>query len=294
MAESELFQFRYVKDKPDVDLDTFLITQSNFKVVLDQIRLHTHPHAELKIKLHPFKKGSFISEHIIELTAAGIFATENLDKISTLFSFLADYIDITKFLKGGKADKVKENKDGSITLTFKGKNNTYHKGAVNVYQQNFYLNNAVVKTTRALDKDKEIDGIEIIKPGDKKPLVRLGRDDFRYFNEVNDYIKSAEKIEEEVDAVLFVKKFDVEPRKNTKFTFYYNGNPIPASIQDKSFLSKVNSGEKFGKGDSLHVGMIIYKKFSEDINNYIPYKYDIIKVKRINRAKGGRQTDLFN
>lgn len=92
-----------------------------------------------------------------------------------------------------------------------------------------------------------------------------------------------------------MKKFDVAPKKNTTFTFYYDGMPISARIQDKQFLDKILKGEKFGNGDSLVVDLEVSKNYDDNYDTYIVNKYSILKVKEIQRrGECPPQTKLFS
>jgi hypothetical protein len=103
-----------------------------------------------------------------------------------------------------------------------------------------------------------------------------------------------ERTKEIKEATLFVKKFDVAPKKSTKFTFYYDGRPISASIEDGHFLQCIMDGEIFGNGDSLVVDLEVSKKFDEGYDTYIVDKHTILNVKDIHRrGQNPDQTNLF-
>jgi hypothetical protein len=287
------YEFRYLKKGHDIDLNTFLTSQQNFLTIIHEINRTSFPEASVNVKITQPRPGSFIIEHLIDIVPIGVFVSENWDRISTLFTVLKDFIDIWKLLKGDKAKKVTY-VDNSVTIVVDGNKNTFHADAFKIYQSNTTVNKAIFKGTAILNGDKEIEGFEVKKQGAKKPLIQVKREELQAFQNPNKYLDKPERTKEIKEATLFVKKFDVAPKKSTKFTFYYDGRPISASIEDGHFLQRIMDGEKFGNGDSLVVELEVSKKFDEGYDTYIVDKHTILNVKDIHRrGQNPDQTNLF-
>lgn len=289
------YEFRYLKKSHDIDLNTFLTSQQNFLTIIHEINRTSLPDASVKVKITQPRPGSFIIEHLIDIVPVGVFISENWDRISTLLGVLKDFIEIWKLLKGDKAEKVTYNNDNSITIVVNGNGNTFHSDAFKIYQSNPIVNKAIFKGTTILNADKEIEGFEVKKQGEPEPLIHVTREELQVFQQPNKYLDKPDRTTDIKEATLFVKKFDVAPKKTTKFTFYYDGRPIPASIKDEQFLQRIQAGEKFGNGDSLVVDLEISKKYDEGYDTYIIDKYTVLNVRDIHRRGDNRadQGDLF-
>lgn len=288
------YEFRYIKKGHDIDLNTFLTSQQNFLTIIQEINRTSFPEASVKVKITQPRPGSFIIDHLIDIVPVGVFAMENWDRLSTLFTVLKDFINIWKLLKGEKAEKVIINVDNTVTIVVNGNKNTFHADAFKIYQSNTTVNKAIFKGTAILNGDKEIEGFEVKKQGAKKPLIQVKREELQTFQNPNKYLDKPDGVTEVKEATLFVKKFDVAPKKSTKFTFYYDGRPVSASIQDGQFLQRIMDGEKFGNGDSIVVDLEVSKKFDEGYDTYIVDKHTILNVKDIHRrGQNPDQGELF-
>jgi hypothetical protein len=55
---------------------------------------------------------------------------------------------------------------------------------------------------------------------------------------------------------------------------------IPVSVKDERFLDRVQSGEKFARGDILVVALGIEQQLDKQIRTYMNKKYAILEVKQ--------------
>lgn len=289
----ENFLFRYTGDQSTIDLNTLLVTQFHYLGILNEISRKVLPNNEVKITVNAFHKKSFGIEQVIELVAVGSIAFKpEIRNLELFFELLQDYLKIKNLLGTEKAENVNkvENK-----LEIKGDNNTIYVApeAFKIYQENSVVDEALRKSGEALDSDDEIDGIEITKMDEEKPLIKLDRDQFKQLSKSNGYLKEKnEKTELEEDQVLYVKKFDTDPTKRTPFTFIYRERKITrVKIVDEDFLEKVKSGLRFGNGDALLVDLEITKEKDKVADVFVEKGYKIIEVKDVRRR--GDTGDLF-
>ena len=117
-----------------------------------------------------------------------------------------------------------------------------------------------------------MDGVELLE--DNKPILSVNREQFPHHTKDNEYFES-EKDTETVNTKLTIA---FETRGLFKWKFVFRGNKIDAHIEDRGFIEKVESGERFAQGDVLDVELKIYKEFNKKLNTYLNKKYEILKV----------------
>lgn len=67
---------------------------------------------------------------------------------------------------------------------------------------------------------------------------------------------------------------------SNKWGFVWNGLKIQAYIKDDNFFKRVDSGEKFAKGDSLIADIKVYQIYEHSIGNWINDYYEITEIKK--------------
>ncbi len=77
-----------------------------------------------------------------------------------------------------------------------------------------------------------------------------------------------------------------------KWEFYYKNHKITAKIDDAEFFKKINSGEKFGKGDVLRVELEIFQIKDEVADVFVNHSYRILKVIEHRPRQQQREFDL--
>jgi hypothetical protein len=273
--EGNDFKLRYRGELNEIDADTLLKSLAGI----------THTIAELsnelgggrvEIKIKALDRGSFLVHlAIIPESIKNLFSSLDIDNIQKLLSSLVNLLHLKKFLKGEKPDKVSE-RANEVEVT----NNTgtiiVDKRVFHVYVNNRKLNDDLESTFKALKDDPAITGFEVTDPSDK-PLFDSTRGDFEAIASRNKIIEENLKLETE-KATVSIFKIVFEPEY--KWEVVYEGNRIQVRITDQSFFKRINSGEKFAKGDSLEVELQIEKEFDSSANAYINRNYEIKKVLR--------------
>jgi len=263
---------------------------------------------KIDVYVKPFKRGSFLID--IGLIAQSqlqqiidFFNSESGKQIIDLLKFVGlivstsgiSLFEIIKFLKG-KLAKVERISDNEVKM-FSEENTNINAPiqTLNLYkdctiQQNVY------PTVKVLDKEN-IDKIEsYIKEQKETTKVEIKKEDKNYFREYSskvvilgeDKIKNVEEIVDLQIAKIWFEK------KDRKWDFLWNGIPISASILDKDFFNKIDTGEKFAKGDTLKVKLNIIKKFDEDLKTFRNYSYEVLEVIKHISNNPGEQLDLIN
>jgi hypothetical protein len=62
-----------------------------------------------------------------------------------------------------------------------------------------------------------------------------------------------------------------------KWKFIYNGFPISITVKDDALMEAIDQGERFGKGDALHVKLKVVQKYDDNYNTYVNSSYKIVE-----------------
>lgn len=289
------FEFKYQGEGHSIDINTLLTSQFQYSAILNEIKNNLFPEIELKIRIQSFEKGSFDINQIIEITTiTGLLVFENKDYINQIFKILKAYIDIKKYLVDKKPEKVEELPDNKIGIVIKGNNNTLivDKNAFKIFQNNYTIHKALTKNAEILEKDIEIEGVQISNKTTNEKIIDIPRAEFIDLSIDNPYldIEINEKIVE--DAILYIRKLEISPKRNSKWDFIFEGrklNSVP--IRDENFLNKVVEGIRFGNGDRLKVRLKITQKLDLPTGAYLDNKFEILLVKDI--VHKPEQKELF-
>jgi len=283
-VQSDRLEFQY-KCQSGVDINTLLTSQFHYAAILTEIKNFKYPDIDLKIKVQGFRSGSLGIEQWIDIIAvAGQLIFSDGDYIGNIFKIFKEYLDIRKLLKGEKPTTI-NNIDNSVHLTYNvsGQNNllVVSDEAFALYQKNFLINKATMKNAEALINDDEIDGIRVIRTSDNSELLSMDRSEFRVIALRNPYLDIDTNVKKVENAILVIKKLDVNPQKHSKWCFILDGKPINATIEDEAFLRKVAAGIKFGNGDRLKANLTIYQKLDPETGDYNDDRFVVDKVSDI-------------
>lgn len=279
------YEFKYEGDFKGLDALTVLHTQLNFVTILREIKEYKYPEINLDIKIEGTEQGSLDISHIIDVVAvSGMFVMENYKYVSGIFKIFSDIVRLKKFLKGKKADKIKELKGDKVEIHINGDNIHIDKDAIRIYQNNHIITNALANTSKMLADQSEVDSIEVTQKGKNKSLVNIDKSDFQELGEDNPYLIKEIDNQKKKDQILFIKKPNLFPAKNKKWVWelIHSGRDIKANIIDKKFEKQINDGLKVGQGDRIKATLVVYYKFDERFQTFIETgKYEVIDIEDI-------------
>jgi hypothetical protein len=304
MAKKEVFeyQYRYLGDAKDIDIDTLITSQVHFAAMVKEVQNRYFPDSKISIRINGFSPDSFgVNEQMIIEQVTTLFTKENIVLASVVVGIVADFIAIKKAVKGDKEAKIEEKKIDNnrteINITIQDSPGTKLKvytNAMDLYKNSDEMDRASKKNIAAIDKDENIDGIELNDVENKKNILQANKDEFKYILADSIYSKKEDKDkDEEVD--LLVKKPDLSPKNsnNVHWDFIYKGRKITAQIEDESFIKKVLDGQKFGRGDSLRANVKIHYKLDSSLGTYLESKFTVTRIIKINeRLLGGDQLSI--
>lgn len=299
MKQSQEFEFKY-QGENFIDLNTLITSQFHFLAAVNELQRELYPDANVKLRVGAFKEGSFLVEFLLETTwIDNMFNRDNINLLIGVIGGFASLISIHKYLNGRKATTIKEKGD-DIEIETDGETPiTINKQVFNIYKENATVNKALRQNFELLEKDNEIEGVEILtreKKGSKsksKRILEVVRDDFETLSKENPYLERTTTEEVHRNQTLFIKKPNLYPEKNRVWNwgFIHKGRDIKAKIVDNAFRNEINSGLRLGQGDRLEADLKIYYKWDERFRTFIESnRYEVVKV--YNMIKRTEQTRL--
>ena len=279
LKQSVTYTFKYGSDGDSIDLNTLLLSQIHFGSILNEIKNEVAADADLSIKIKPLEKGSVPFDIILNVSwIQTLFSPEVVGYASGIVSILVGLIQLKKWTKGDKPTSIEINGD-QVTVTIGDNVILVDRSAYKLYEENAVVNLALKKAFEAVEKDEDVNSIEIIDEK-KTSLITVPREYFSGMTEDNKIFESLKKTESTPAVNLIINKVVFE--KGYKWGFYMQGRKISATIDDPIFMERVKNGEKFGQGDILEVELEIEKVFDKSLNTYIEKEF---KVKRVIQHK---------
>lgn len=249
-----------------------LMAMSSLVREISQIMSHGEYTATLNVKGN-IKSGSIEVELVTQAVSLlqqfkDLLVSDNttaLLNFSGLVALIGGVIALIKKFHGNSPTKVE--KDGeNVTMHFHE-----HKEVVShvVYQiyNNYELRSHFYAAIKPLEQDG-IDEFSIID--DKKKIVTVAASEVLYFAPNNIVTPLNENTQESIlvlESVVFKDK--------NKWSFDDGGSSIKAMILDDDFLTAVDNGKRFAKGDWLKV---LLRKIQVEENGKLKTSYEVVKV----------------
>ena len=250
----------------EIDVNDLAIFFQNTSEGLSRIINIYAKDAYFKLKFRASERGSIILDLGAVTTIINtLFNNYTAEEIINIFLGI---VKIIKDLKGkpAKAINLKENH----IENYMGEIGTYNNNSVNI----FYSNPAIAKTIkRAIKSIENRDSIEYRTSDENKVVVE--KDEMEFFEiEENDNEEITESIE-------FFEKIKIKFMKicfegNSKWTIKYQGKTINATVLDKPFLDRIQTGEETINPKEYKT--IDLRLIREIVDRKIKEKYYITKV----------------
>ncbi len=202
-----------------------------------------------------FGKGSFITDLIINL---GGPLTNLFVHVTTkdILETIKEAVLLWKFLKGSPPVEVEGSGDQITITNNNGQVNYFNAHTVNlVFDES--ATDAVGRFIRApLDKGG-VDSVDVTADSDDGPmkLMTINQDEAKCFVPV---AIETPLFDQTIQAALMIEAPVF--KDGNKWRFNDGANSFHASIEDESFIHRVNEGEPFAKGDILMVDLRIQQK----------------------------------
>lgn len=267
----------------DVNSDTFLTSLTSITNIISVVNKDISPSRKLEIRVKALKTGSFectcFVKDIVEVGVALMpaLASADLTYYKDLLSITIDILKIKQFLNGEEPSKVEQNGDGVNVGIYNNHGDVTYvdKRSYHYYANNQEVNDEVSKNFEKLNADSEVKSFKL-EASDKS--FQADRNDFPVLQQKN--VVDEQKIQERIfkDQELHMFKLVWEP--SNKWGFVWNGVKIQAFIKDDNFFKRIDSGEKFAKGDQLVADIKVYQTYDPSIDSYINDSYEVIKVNK--------------
>jgi len=219
-----------------------MIAFSEFVVVAAKSQFG--PDTEVRAEVSGFERGSFVTDIIFQVSGAAntIFAAATTKQ---LWEVIRGSIEFWKFLRGLKPKHLEHNiPSQTITVT----NNDGQILQVSNSTVNLVFSEkgsaAVGQFVRHALERQGMDKLEIASESER--IVEISQSESQYFlpvlpsQTVTDVIIPMALI---IEAPVF--------KEDNKWRFSDGAQSFFANVEDKTFLARVNAGERFGKGDIL-------------------------------------------
>lgn len=283
------YQVKYEGDFSELEARSLLSSLISIIDTVQEIgKIHNeqfHHDYKLDIKITPFEKGSFIvtfNLHAKQLIDSIFHLISNKDAIlyiAALITSLTGIIQFVKWLKGEKPSQITIN--GNIVIITKDDGNSKEIPTVDYKAIQSSKIHEFINCSFSMIKDNEkIDTVRILEQDGPslKEMLNVDRDDFDYLTNTTQLldINTNKHIETITNACVTIVKLSFE--KNYKWSFYYEGFKINASIVDCAFFSEIDKRMRFAKGDRLIVNMRIVQEYIKEARSFVNKEYIIDEV----------------
>ncbi len=265
-----------------VDLNTFTQVLLDYATVVHECAQELSPSTQIDVRIDATKKGSL--DVVLSLVADGFsgmltFLNDNqgfIEGLDMVFGASIGIFELKKWLAGKKKiDAIKDNGDGSSTVSADGSAQIVNNGTINVFTNKPAASHAVNSAFASLEENPAIDGLAMLS--DDKILFRAERSEFADIATSPDY--ETDQIEhEQKRCTVTVVRPCLAKQKNRKWRIFYdNIQEIPAVITDENFMDNLNE-YSFTIGTQMDVELDITKEFDPGLNAFVGKVYTITKV----------------
>jgi hypothetical protein len=273
----ENIKIRFEGASSQIEASTLINSLITFTDIVYEVNKELDTNSKIEIIINALPKGSFIIDisvlSIIE-GAHSIFSKENIAVAKEVIDTVTGIYNFAKYLKGKLPKKVESGSKGTTVYNENGNVTIINNPVYNIYTNNDEVKESLSNEFDVLSKDSNIKGFEILDKKNNK-LVEIPQEDFEILAhfEKPTAVETDRNIKKTVTLNISTLSFE----RNKKWTFYYEGQKITAKIST-DFSTRIDSGEKFAKGDSLHAEIEIFQVFDKSVNTYINKAYKILKI----------------
>lgn len=232
---------------------------------------------KITVKVNAMEKGSFVVDlSLYEESVVSLFSKDSVEYLAAVVTVVGGVWGVYKLLKG-RPVRSKEDEE-TIETVFNNVNSnnrlTINQTIINVYNKKT-VREAISQAIQTADDDENVSGVSISDEHDQ--TVRFDRSEFmelRYTDfDIEDRLP--ENIQEVVEARLTIISLNFE--RGNRWQFMYNGFKISMVVKDDALMERIDSGDRFGKGDSIRVRMLITKQYNPAYRAYENKSYRIVE-----------------
>jgi len=202
---------------------------------------------DVKAEVKAFQHGSFETDLLFHVVGLGATVLTAAPDVGSVLTAVKESLDLFRFLRGEPPQKI-EHTDQSNNVTV-----TNVRGSVIVVQTeslNLTLDEKAGRAAaqfvgRALSTPG-IDAIEIRSDG--KDIAAATRADAEFFHEIVD---ETPIVQQTIQMGLTIQEPSFKDGSGHKWTMWDGDASLQYAMEDDEFISRIDSGESFRKGDVL-------------------------------------------
>lgn len=270
--KTERVKIKFSGDSHEVDLGALVGFLMKYSELIGEVdRRVGEPGRAVKINASAIERGSFIVElNLHETILETLFTPTSVGYMANLVTIAGGVHMLYKWMKGKAVDGTR-NAEMCKRLERELKNqNAKPDEIINVYNDRA-IRNIVRDEFKAARKAPEVDGVEV-----SDGVGNVFDADRAEMDAMADYeTDGGEVIERTVDeeAVLVVTSLGFEP--GIRWRFVYHGIPIVITVREDALMKQIDSGARFGKGDSIRVLLSITQVYDKGKRAYVNQSYKI-------------------
>ncbi len=272
-------EIKFGGDLHEIDVDLLIESLVSYSSVTQDTSAYLSPGIKVDIKIKAPKQGSFIILlNLIPQSGGELFGRDAITLAAEIVTVVAGLYGLKKwFAKNGKPDSVTPKDDNNIEISNNNGKIIISQNVYNIYQENPRVRENLRKTFSKLQEREEITSFSISDVDSNKDIFEVNKKDFPLLASGDDETEQKKQLVKKESQELSV--FKIVFKENYKWEFYYQGNKIYATLKDKKFFNKIESGAvAFRSGDKLIVDLEIEQVFNESANTFVNTGYHILKV----------------
>jgi hypothetical protein len=283
----EDLKIKFDGESNQIEANTLINSLLHFTNIVQEVNRELDTDKKVEIKINALAPGSFLVDLAIQaigiMGASNLFSKQNLEIAGHIVKTVGGLYKAAKFLMG-KEPKVIESNNQSTRIENNQGDVIYLDNRVfNIYKDNKIVRESLGQEFQTLENDPNVTGFKLLDRNDT-PIVEIGREEFNSIASIEENFTAPDEKTITKIGRLNIASLSFEP--NIKWSFYYEGNKIPAKINDEEFVRLIDSGEKFAKGDSLEAELEIKQEYNKSVDAFINKSYKVTKIiKHIPRSE---------
>ena len=269
-TERQRMMIRFDGDNHQIDANTLISVLSHYNNIINLANQeYGQGSRDVRLSVEALRKGSF--EIIMSLNEGikTLFSKETAEYLAALVTVVGGIFGIYKVFKG-RPVKTDEEKN-IVKNVVKGDNNIINT-TINVYNTPI-TREAVSKSFERANEDANVDGMSVMS--DCTEAVTFPKEDFPslIYKDFDKENLPKERAVFENNAILRITALNFVAGGNWKFVF--NGFQISMMVKDDALMKAIDSGARFGKGDSLRVKLKLNQRYDEQLQAFVNVSYRI-------------------
>lgn len=199
---------------------------------------------QVKAEVNAFQRGSFETDLLFHVAGASLTLLTMTPDVPSVLEAVKESLSLFKFLKGKPPARIERHDDHSVRVT--NNNGT----AINIHAESLNLTlsekggkAAAQFVCEALSKP----GIESLNvTSDGLDMVRATKSEAHYFHQITE---ETPVIEQTLKMGLTIEMPSF--KDGNKWIMWDGEASLRYAMEDEEFLKRIDSGERFGKGDIL-------------------------------------------